>query len=240
MRIYWERNSQIWWAERATTGQKFGGAQFLLEGRNPTPSDGELEIIVTINDVLHSAARKNRQEPFSKPQPIAAFQGLRAKVPSLSTRGMLTWFDPPLTGPKRFWMAQRPSGQSDWFKPQEIKIVGLADVNAISSPQLLDNGKTLLVNDESDAGGHRFILLLRNTQTGEFAISTELTGPPGQKLFGRSPRYVPMTDELYFVSTRTRQISRSPDGRIADDWDLFRLTHASIAFGSDASQHLLP
>lgn len=92
----------------------------------------------------------------------------------------------------------------------------------------------------SDSGGHRFILLLRNTQTGEFAISTELTGPPGQKLFGRNARYVPMTDELYFVSTRTRQISRSPDGRIADGWDLFRLTHASIVFGSDTSQHLLP
>ncbi len=242
LNIYWEQNDEIagkiLFASRSSTNQSFGKAEFLFAGRHPSLSADERTIVFSLNGKLHFATRGGRQQPFERPRFITELQNIDGvKTPSVSADGLrLVWFNSPVSGqPKQFWTSQRVSPTAAWSQPREVSFTGVSNPAMLSWPQLLDGGRTLLCNDESVDGGHRFVVLRRDNTTAPFGrrVNLEPLGIDG--VFGRAPRYVPATDELYFLSPRSRQIQIGPDGsdNFMTESEVFRLTAVSRTVGRE-------
>ena len=232
LRIYWELNDdlgKIHWASRLSAKDQFSKSEFLLVGRHPSLSDDERTIIFTINEKLHFATRSTRDRQFSQTQIIGELQHMdHVKTPSLTADGLrLVWFNVPAADrPKRFWLSSRALSTDPWSPPREIAFDPAVNSSSLSWPQYLNDGLTLLCNDESDNGRHRFVILRRNAVNTPFRdpVFIEPLGIEG--IFGRAPRYVAVTDELYFLTTRSRQIRIVPNAldNFHEESEIYRLT----------------
>jgi serine/threonine protein kinase len=244
-RIYFEWNNSIWLSERGTddavtVAERFRQPQSLFPGRFVSLSADERSIVVVVNGQLCSSWRASLDQPFRTPEPMAELQSFQdVKCPSLTADGLgLVFFEFTPPQPKRFYMARRPSVISAWSTPQELQIKFFDDVQPLSWPQLLNDRRTLLCNDESSTGDHRFVLLEWHAASNSYEQPWYLGATKLSGLMGRCPRYVAATDELYFLSPRSRRIERNADGTIVDDWTIFRLTSATQTLGDSTTSKL--
>ena len=249
LRIYFERDGQIWLASRKSKAEKFGAATTLFAGRHPTLSAAETQIYFVVPGQLGELQvrrRANIDSPFGIATAVLTLvQNPSAKCPSLSVDGLsMVFTSRDSAGVHRIMLTERLTRSSEWEVAKSIKLVDHSEPDKLSWPRLIDGGNALLLNDESDSGGHRFVTFTSqgsdSYRKSSYLNDRNLSASDLSKLAGRSLSYCAATDELYFTSTRSQRFQRNADGLITDDWQIFRLTKVSQALPGNLAHFMKP
>ena len=249
LRIYYERDGQIWLATRKSKTSKFSEGTALFLGRHPTLSAAETQIYFVVPGQLGELQvrrRANIDSPFGIATAVLTLvQNPSAKCPSLSVDGLsMVFTSRDSAGVHRIMLTERLTRSSEWEVAKSIKLVDHSEPDKLSWPRLIDGGKALLLNDESDSGGHRFVTFTSqgsdSYRKSSYLNDRNLSASDLSKLAGRSLSYCAATDELYFTSTRSQRFQRNADGLITDDWQIFRLTKVSQALPGNLAHFMKP
>jgi len=212
--VYWEavagKQSWIYSGTRGKTGSLLENKKRLFLGRHPTLTDDGLEIILVRNtgkaDGLWSSTRTRVDQPFPEPVPIPELQdplGCKLSMPCVIGDGHWLSFQVKSGNRVDFLLSSRPDRRSKWgtLGPLLLDMSRFSDTS-LSWPFIAPDGYSFWCVDESAAGRSRFLLGTRKALAGPFGDFKYVEVPGVTEFYGRAPRYVPATRELFFCSTR--------------------------------------
>ncbi|MGB0599793.1 MAG: protein kinase domain-containing protein [Rubripirellula sp.] len=212
-RIYWLREgeqskpSQIWTAQRASPEHPFDNLRPLVDGRLFTLSDDELEIIFLKQKTgrLQRSTRSSQSHSFRKPTTITELISFdQPKSPQLVLADRTLLFNGPtpqsINSPirqTRIWVCNRSSPGSPWSFPRILPLH--PEVETPTWPSFSMDGLTLFLAN----GGGKDSLLMMGTRR---FIGSDFTNPfhnvavDQRLIYGRAPRYVESTQELWYAT----------------------------------------
>jgi hypothetical protein len=206
--IYFEKQGKIHVARRNDQNSIFEDVQPIFEGRQPSVTNDGLEMVFTgqpssdsETKVLFSTTRDSKDRSFRRPKQLFEQPYFN---PCLSSDGLTlyaNWYREK--GKLVFVVATRSDRNSPWSEPQAINVVGSNLFTHLTGPYVMDDGLTLFCVIESgeiwaSARGN-LLKFTRNTPDEDFGNPeyVEIEGIP--KLTGRYPRFVPATNEFFFL-----------------------------------------
>jgi hypothetical protein len=227
--IYWQATEAgkppawIWTASRKNPSAPFENKQRLLPGRHPTLTPDGLQMILLNpradgqkGESLHVVTRPARDWPFGHPREIAELRPQtlteEREAPCLSADGLTLYFQRSEKGSAEFWFTTRARLDAKWEAPQRLPMVldRLPD-RKLTWPFVTTDRLTLYCTHEGSAGKFRLMVWSRKSPSEPFADFRYLEVPNVPDLFGRAPRYVEATNELFFNAS-------GPEGQGV--WDL--------------------
>jgi hypothetical protein len=213
LRMYWEGPAPsggakhwIWTAERRGANAKFENRQALFEGHHPVLTGEELEIVFTRPIGMGrfetlSATRQSTSDPFGPPQRLPHFGTAAAlNIPWLSADGLKLYVTNVVPGQwPEYLLARRASRTDDWGAPEphDIRWDRSQPGPAPQWISVSDDELTLLGTREGDVGHWRVVRSTRKAVSEPFSEWEYVSLPGLGQVHGRTPRYSPLTRELY-------------------------------------------
>lgn len=221
--VFWERNFAIWTAHRANVESYFSEKKELFPGRQPTLTADGLEMIFLgtgrtggRGERFSVAKRENVQQPFNRAREIAELadeEGSRNM--SLSPDGLSVYFNSS-GGGGDLVVSVRKTKDSPWSKPRIVPIAKGFSLPPLGWPYVCNDLLTLYCCNQEEGylkrnSGNLWVLS-RSSRAQPFTkpILIEVEGLP--KLVGRSPRFVPGTNELFFTKMMLQHGKPQPAG----------------------------
>ena len=215
--VYWENpRGTIWTAKRESPDSPFGPHHQILSGLHPTATDDGLEIIFLgansngkSGRTLQISTRESTDRPFGTPTEIRELltPGLVPKNPALSNDGLALYFN--LTDERKkevtstLQFATRRTRTAPWNKPRPVPFAGQVKSGNLAWVSVTPDGLLLFCCHEggnSDRQVTGNLMLSRRANLNQpFPQPKAIQVDDLPPLFGRSPRYVPATKELFFA-----------------------------------------
>ena len=208
--IYWCREgtpnvtSTIWTGDRQSINHSFANLRPILEGRLLTLSGDELEIIyVAGNGQLFSAQRRSPTHNFNHAKRILNSSNLNTpKSPWMSNDGKTLLLNAVVLDDQglrtvTIFECARFSRSRPWSAPK--RLIVNENVTAPTWPSLTPDGLTLFI---SDGGNKQSVLMTGNRTRRNAGFDTPFKNISvnNQLVYGRSPRYVEATNELWYTT----------------------------------------
>lgn len=216
LRIYWEHRETsagagtIWQAERSSPALPFENKRPLMTGGHPTFTADELQVVY-VNSLasgpkrLCTASRKSVSDSFGSEQEIVVdgFAGFNS--PWLSADG-LTLFVNAKRGQENesteYITLHRAARADAWGAPQMLNLKW--DAAAMGTPlswiSISNDELSFLATHEQQLGQFRVVRFTRETRQQPFEKFEYLSLPGLPTVFGRTPRYVEATRELFVTA----------------------------------------
>jgi hypothetical protein len=205
--VFWEIDGVIWTARRTDAESYFAEKKQLFTGRHPALTADGLEMVFLgtgasggRGEVINVATREDAQQPFTRGRRIAELAGEEEpKNLFLSPDGLSLYFN---TGGEMVVCVRKTKG-SPWSKPKQVAVQGKNISGIPTWPYISDGGLTMYCcvqgGGQSQANTGNMLVLSRSSVTQPFGkpSTIEVEGTP--PLYGRSPRYVAATKELFFT-----------------------------------------
>jgi formylglycine-generating enzyme required for sulfatase activity/serine/threonine protein kinase len=208
--IYWTResgdaqNSEIWQVSRATADAKWQDARAVAKGRmGAVGDDGRYTVFFPgafrPDAKMSWARRSSTNEPFGNPQPFLKLETEnKAKSPWLSSNGLVLVYQRATSdGKTEFALCSHSARSEPWSAPQVLAMQpDPRFTRSLTWPHLSDDGREIWFTH----GGARDGEIVHGRRAsgrapfGDF----EFLQVTGQRLIGRSPRYVVATGELFY------------------------------------------
>jgi hypothetical protein len=218
--VFWEREGTIWTARRANAESYFSEKK----GRHPALTADGLEMIFLgtgasggRGEVINVATREDGQQPFNRGRKIAELAGEEEpKNLSLSPDGLSLYFNRGSGG--ELVVSTRKSKDSPWTKPKPVPVQSKGVSGTLGWVFVLNDGLTMYCcaqgKEQLQANVGNLLVLSRSAVAQPFGrpSTIEVEGTP--PLYGRSPRYVTATNELFF----TRAL---PKRKKATSWSIW-------------------
>ena len=206
--IYWEEResggSSIWTAVRDDVDSLFEEKKRLVRGRHPTVSADGREMILLVDGVLHSTTRSSIDDTFKRPRAIRELRDQQnVKNPSLSEDGLTLYFNRGGTENHEFAMSGRIATSSSWGRPKTFRVQHTEVKGFLTWPFVSNDGLRLLcTNEGSGRSNGNLMIWTRKTTNDSFREFEFIEVPDTDPIFGRSPRFVESTGELFFTSPK--------------------------------------
>jgi hypothetical protein len=207
--VVWEDKATIWTAHRADSDSYFTDKKKLFDGRHPALSSDGLEIVFLMSPrgteppTLHSATRDNTDGPFKRAEEIVVLRKQsNPKNPFLSADGLGLCFNRGTDNSNiEIVVSARRTRQDAWDAPERLAISSDSIQGILTFPCLTPDGLTMLCTNEGTPNlkGGRPMAWTRASAAEPFGNPkyVQIEGVP--PLVGRSPRYVPATNELFLT-----------------------------------------
>ena len=222
--VFWEIDGVIWTAHRADAESYFSEKKQLFTGRHPALTGDGLEMVFLgtgasggRGEVINVATREDAQQPFTRGRRIAELAGEEEpKNLSLSPDGLSLYFNRGSGG--ELVVSTRKSKDSSWTKPKPVSVQSRGISGTLGWVCVPGDGLTMYCCAQGagqlQANTGNLLVLFRASAAQPFGkpSTIEVEGTP--PLYGRSPRYVEATKELFF----TRAL---PKGKKATSWSIW-------------------
>ena len=250
LRIYWEstapgdagqqRLAAVYHAERPNASAPFKNARLLIrDGSQPTLTPDELQIVYLRNDgskfkQLFGRARSSISKEFGPESSLGDFGSyVSFNSPSVSTDGLSLF----LNGKKTrdllstiYLVSRRTNAGAPWGKPVPLDIVW--DAPAQKAPltwiSMGADELSFLATHESDVGVFRVLRFSRDQVTAPFRKFEYLRLPRFGQIYGRAPRYVAATDELFLTAPTDYATSSNPAAWASRKLDLWVIRNVGM------------
>ena len=216
-RIYWEHvgtsdgEYQIWQAQRTNPAEPFSGKRVVGSGRQPTLTPDELQMIFvksvgTKFKRLYTASRASLSESFGKESELVQFGDKNAfNSPFISADGLSLFTNARPDAnilSADYFVSRRPSLDASWSKLERVEIRW--DAAAQKAPltwlAMAPDELSFLATHELDVGRFRITRFLRATTVEPFEKFEYLSLTGIGTVYGRAPRYIPATKELFLTA----------------------------------------
>lgn len=209
--VVWEEKTTIWTAHRADFDSYFTAKKKLFDGRHPALSSDGLEIVFLMSPrgteprTLHSATRDNIDGPFKRAEELRTLRKEPdPKNPFLTADGLALYFNrSPENTNNEIVVSTRRTRQDSWGAPVRLAIDNDSVQGILTFPCLTPDGLTMFCTNEGSPNlkGGRPMVWTRAGAAEPFGNPkyVQIDGLP--PLVGRSPRYVPATNELFLTSS---------------------------------------
>jgi formylglycine-generating enzyme required for sulfatase activity/serine/threonine protein kinase len=225
LRIYWEHYDSagsagaIFQAERKSVTAPFENKREVLKGHQPTLTDDELEIVYLQSGTrgpktLMKATRTSRSDVFSNGMEVDPGEPyVLCNSPSVSADGLSLTVNLKSTADNqstRYVQLRRISRSAQWGGVEELRIQW--DAEQQGSPltwiTMAADGLSFLATHEQDQGGFRILRFQRSAVDQPFEQYEYLKLPGIPEVYGRTPRYVDATKELFLTAPASYPTSR--------------------------------
>lgn len=244
-RIYWESAAPgeagrrgdwaIYQAERPNSSAPFGNRRLLIrDGSQPTLTPDELQIIYLRNDgnkykQLFGRTRSLISEDFGPDSSLGDFGPyVSFNSPSVSTDGLSLFFNAKKTQDilsSVYLVSRRTTKGAPWGKPVPLEIIW--DAQAQKAPltwiSMAPDELSFLATHELDVGRFRVLRFTRDRAADPFRKFAYFTLPRLGQVYGRAPRYVAATDELYLTAPADYAASSNPATWASSKFDLWTI-----------------
>lgn len=209
--VVWEEKATIWTAHRADADSYFTDKKKHFDGRHPALSSDGLEIIFLMSPrgteppTLHSAVRDNIDSPFKRAEEIVALRKQSSpKNPFLSADGLALYFNRGSDKTNNeIVVSARRTRQDAWGTPERVPMKSESIQGILTFPYLTPDGLTMFCTNQGipNVAGGLPMVWTRAGATEPFGNPkyVQIEGVP--PLVGRSPRYVPATNELFLTTS---------------------------------------
>lgn len=209
--MYWQGMDQIVYSsKREKISSKFSEKKEIVKGRHPTLSNDELEIIFVNfspknqdTEILFYAKRKSKDEKFDTPNVIQELSSEKfPKNPCLSEDGLTLLYNRQnQNGSSEIYFVSRLNKSTVWGTPKKLPILNTFKNGSLTWPYIFNENKSMVCTLEgANIGGKtNFVLWFRENQSKPFREHIFLDTKGVEGVFGRSPRYVASTKELFFT-----------------------------------------
>lgn len=217
LRIYWEQldrpdgEYQIWQADRANADQSFANKRVVGRGRQPTLTPDELQLLCLQSNGkqgkrLFAARRTSIAEPFEPASELKQFDAnLGFNSPFVSADGLALFVtarsEQSILTAKTF-VSRRPTLNAPWsmLRLVDIQWNAVAQQAALTWLAMAPDELSFLATHELDVGRFQVVKFTRNSKTEPFEKFEYISLPGVGPVYGRSPRYIPATKELYLTA----------------------------------------
>jgi predicted Ser/Thr protein kinase len=217
LRIYWEQldrpdgEYQIWQADRPNADQLFANKRVVGQGRQPTLTPDELQLLClqsigTKAKRLFAATRTSISEPFGPASKLTQFdENLSFNSPFISADGLALFVtarsEQSILTAKTF-VSRRPTLNAPWsmLRLVDIQWDAVAQQAALTWLAMAPDELSFLATHELDVGRFQVVKFTRNSKTEPFEKFDYLSLPGVGPVHGRTPRYIPVTKELYLTA----------------------------------------
>ena len=218
LRIYWERDGtsngehDIWQAQRSSPTDKFTKAHAVGKGRQPSLTPDELQMVYVRSvsadkfKQLFSASRKSTSDSFSNEIELKQFGERNAfNNPCISLDGMSLFVNArsrPEINATEYFVSRRKSVSAPWGPLQALNLQWdpVAQMAPLTWLFLSPDELSLLATHELDLGQFRVVKMTRPTTDARFEKFEYLSLPGFGTVYGRTPRYIPATKELFLTA----------------------------------------
>lgn len=203
--VYWEEEGAIWTATRVDVDGLFEGKKRLFQGRHPTVSADGREMVLLVGGVLHSTTRSSSDAPFKRPRAIRELRDQpTVKNPCISEDGLSLYFNRKGSRtPTEFAVCTRRSSSSPWGRPKTLKVQHPQVKGHLVWLFVSNDGLHLFcTNQGADLPNGNLMVWTRKTTNESFRVFEYIEFPDIDPVFGRSPRYVESTGELFFTQPK--------------------------------------
>ena len=206
--MVWEDKATIWTAHRADSDSYFTDKKKLFHRRHPALSADGLEIVFLMSTrgteppTLHSATRDNIDGPFKRAEEMGTLRKqANPKNPFLSADGLALCFNRGTDNSNiEIVILAKRTRQDAWDVPERVAISSDSIQGILTFPCLTPDGRPFGTNEGTpNLKGGRPMAWTRASSAEPFGNPkyVQLEGVP--PLVGRSPRYVPATNELFLT-----------------------------------------
>ena len=215
-RIYWQQNlaanddAKIWQAERASATEPFGKKMLIADGEQPTLTPDELQMVFIRRDAarnkrLYTASRKAISDRFGTEVELKQFGNFNS--PFISADGLSLFVNARSTSRSAitdavYNVARRKNLADAWppMVPFNIEWDAVAQKVPLSWIAMEPDELSFLATHELDVGQFRVLRFTRSRKTEPFEKYEYLSLPGMPVVYGRSPRYVAATRELFLTA----------------------------------------
>jgi serine/threonine protein kinase len=221
LRIYWMSEAPgaagdrvalaIYCAERPNPSSNFGSIRLVIaNGVHPTLTPDQLQIVY-LRDAgrkykqLFTRSRVSLQDPFGPESSLGDFGAyVSYNSPAIAADGLSLFVSAKASDDflsLAHLVSRRHTMKDAWGKAETLAISW--DVRARKWPltwiTMAPDELSFLATHEAE-GRYRVVLSSRDSVSEPFQKFRYLTLPDGSPIYGRSPRYIPATDELYLTA----------------------------------------
>ena len=213
--IFWTKGDAIWTANRKDAASLFEGETQLFRGRHATVSANGLQMILLQRradgqggESLWHTSRESVKDSFQRPREIRELSHFRSpKNPSLSEDGLTLVFNYILTSPDgkidysktKAVHCRRQLSTDSWGKPSSFPLPSVEGF--VTWGSLFEDGRTFVacIEGNKDSTEGNMVVFRRDSLQSKFSDPVVISMKGSPALLGRSPRFIPSTNELVFA-----------------------------------------